>query len=615
MTKLLTVRLDEGTCNVEDISEMENACLGGVGVNTRLLFDLVPPGADPLGPENVLVFGAGPLVGTLLPTACRSEASAKSPLSGRFGTSNSGGSFGPYLRYAGFSYLAVTGRSDEPVLLVIEDGSARLEKAGELWGLDVWETTDRIKEKLGGGCRVLAIGPAGENMVRFASIQNDYYASFGRTGLGAVMGSKNLKAIAVIGTGAVDVADRKAFRSLYREALQKVKAEPSFGFIRRYGSMVVSDPFDATESLPGRNFTVASLPGWEKTRGRKAFESRYKVGDVACFACPIACAHRSRVLDAGPFRGMETRGLEVTFVMEFGAKLDLESIPEIFACVEICNRQGMDVVSAAGVAAFAIEAMEKGLVKKADVGYTLHWGDYHGISRLLKDMAQKRGFGSLLAEGTLRASAMLPGTAPLAMHIRGVEIPVKDPRAKCDTFTFGYLTNTRGGDSLRGRSPVEAVLQKMVDYQTEPLGVDPEHIRTLDMPERLKNEIFSEKGINLPRMVCYAEDLITIINSAGLCIRPPVLRSLGPDFLARALTAVTGRPYDEDSVLAAAAKTWHLQRQFNQREGETDDEIRFPERFYTESVPGKGGNPVPPLDKAQVEENLREYYLYRNRQN
>ncbi|MDW7652415.1 MAG: aldehyde ferredoxin oxidoreductase family protein [Bacillota bacterium] len=610
MVSLLKINLTEERIDSEDVATLEQETLGGLGVNTKLLYDLVPAGADPLGPENVLLFGAGPLVGTMLPTACRTEVTAKSPLSGRFGTANGGGTFGPALRYAGYGYLAFTGAAQKPVMLVVDDGNASLECAEDLWGLDVWQATDKIRERLGHDFHIACIGPAGENCVRFASIQNDYFASWGRTGMGAVMGSKNLKAVAVRGTGSVDVADRKKFLGIRKESFERVKNEPSFGFMKRYGSMVVADPFDAMRALPGRNFTVGSYPDWEATRGRKFFEQKYKEADVACFACPIACAHWARVKEEGPHQGLETRGLEVTFVMEFGAKLELKSVPEIFRCVDICNYYGMDVISAAGSVAFLLEAYENGLVSAAQIGFTPQWGDYETVSTLLIQIARREGIGRILAEGVQLAAKEIPGAQKFAMHVKGVEMPVKDPRAKCDTFTFGYLTSTRGGDSLRARSPVEAVLQGMVDESTEPLGVSPDHIEKLDMPANLKKDIFGDppSGVNLPKMAVYAENLITIINCVGFCIRPPVLRSLGPDFFARALNAVRGWNVDAGDVYSRAAAVWDLQRAFNAREGETIDDYRYPDRFYSESIVGRGKDLVPPLKREAVEENIREYF-------
>lgn len=612
MTSLVKVNLKESLIEKVDISALEKEYIGGVGVNTRLLVDLAPQGCDPLSKDNPLIFGTGPLVGTMLPTASRCEVTAKSPLTSRFGTANSGGSFGAAMRFAGINYLIFLEVAAKPVLVVIDNEEVSLQDASHLWGKDVWETTDWVKENIGLDFHIATIGTAGENLVRYASIQNDYFASWGRTGMGAVMGSKKIKAIAVRGKGKVEIKDPKAFTSIRQESFRRIKEEASFGFIKRYGSMVVSDPFNATSTLPGRNFTVGSFNDWEETRGRKVFEQKYKERNVACFSCPIACAHWSKVKEDGPHKGLETKGLEVTFVMEFGAKLDIKSIPEIFCCVEVCNTAGMDVVSAAGSVAFLIEAFEKGYIKKDDIGFAPAFGDFESIFRLLKMIATREGIGDILAEGVKLASSHLPNTKELAMHVKGMEMPVKDPRAKLDTFSFGYLTSTRGGDSLRTRSPVEALLKGLKDEKTEELGVDSEYIAALDMPSNLKEKIFGNppRGVNIPYMSAYAENLITIINAVGFCIRPPVLRSLGPDFYARALKAVTGRDYDENSIYEAANRVWDLQHTFNRREGETLADYHFPERFYKESIPGKKGL-VTPLNKEKVENNIHDYFKAR----
>ncbi len=613
MAILLTVDLGEGSTRQEQDDSLRQEYLGGLGINTRLLFDRTPAEADPLGPENVLIFGAGSLAGTLLPTACRTDVCAKSPLSGLYGSANAGGEWGAQLRYAGIDHLIFQGRAQKPVYLVIDDAEVRLESAEEIWGKDVWASTDWLKSRHGKDFHVAAIGPAGENLVRFASIQNDYFASWGRTGMGAVMGSKNLKAVLVRGSKPIRVADKKAFTQVRNEAFKRVKNDPSFGFIRRFGSMVVTDPFNAMGALPGHNFTVGYMPDWEQTRGRKVFETKYKERDVACFSCPIACVHWSRVKEEGPDQGYETRGLEVTFVLEFGAKLGLKHVPEIFKCVDLCNLYGMDVVSAAGTVAYLIEAYQNGAVSKDDLGMEPEWGDFDSIYRLLELTAKRQEIGDILAEGAKKAAQKLPGTEQYAMHVNGVELPVRDPRAKMDVWSLGYLTNTRGGDSLRTRSPVEALLGKLKDHQTEELGVDADYIANLDMPERLKKEIFGEPpaGVDIPAMTVYSEDLITIINSVGFCIRPPVLRSLGPDFYARALNAAYGDNFDEDSVLAAAQRIWNLQHDFNRREGESFSSYQFPARFYQEPLPAKDQSHLP-LNNKQMLDNIREYMKIRD---
>ncbi|MHB1125420.1 MAG: aldehyde ferredoxin oxidoreductase family protein [Bacillota bacterium] len=611
MHQLLQVDLGAGKWETRDLSGYLSPYLGGLGINTRLALDLIPAGADPLGPENALIFGVGSLVGTLLPTASRTEATAKSPLSGRFGTSNAGGEWGAQLRYAGYHHLAILGKSAHPVYLVVDDDRIFLEDARHLWGLDVWQTVEQVRSEQGQEFQIASIGPAGEGLVRFACIMNNYYAAWGRTGLGAVMGAKNLKAIAVRGTGQGDVADPRGFLKVLREARRKVMGEDSFGFMNKYGSMVVSDPFNAINGLPGHNFTVGSFANWDETRGRKFFAQNYKKKDLACFSCPISCAHWSEVKE-GELAGYGTKGLEVTFTLEFGAKLGITEIPSIFQCVDLCNRLGMDVVSASGVVAMAMEAGMQGLLDPVTTGIPERWGDFDGIYRLLDMIGARQGIGDLLALGTRAAARQIPGAADLAMHVRGVEMLQKDPRSKWDVWTLGYLTNIRGGDSLRTRSPVEAVLGKVKDHLWEALEVTEEYITRLDMPETVKEQVFSTppQGVSIPHMAKYAEDLITVINSTGLCIRPPVLRSLGPDFFARALTAVTGVPFTAEEVIAAGERVWNLQHEFNLREGELREEYVFPERFYREELPGIKGV-KPPLDRSNVEETLSEYFRAR----
>jgi len=615
-TTLLKVHLTGQKFIVQDITDIQRVYIGGLGVNSKLAFQLIPAFCSPLDEDNVLLVGPGSLTGSLLPTACRTEITSKSPLSGRFGTANAGGEWGVKLRRAGYDYLAITGKAEQPVVLYIDNGSVYLEEAAHLWGEDTWFTADWIKKHKGKDFEVASIGPAGENLVAFASIQNNYFSSWGRTGLGAVMGSKNLKAIAVRGKSPIPIHNEKELSEIRKEALQKIKGDESFGWTRKYGSMVVSTPFNKIGALPGRNYTAGSLPGWEETRGRRFFVERYKEKDLACFSCPIACAHWSRVKE-GPFKNYEAKGLEVTYLLEFGARLDLRSIPEILKCAEICNRLGMDVVSAAAVIAFVVDCCREGLLSCAELGFTPGWNNFKSYVKLLHMMAYREGLGHLLADGVKRAAKQIPGSEPFALHIKGVEMSCRDPRAKADVWALGYLTNTRGGDHLRARSPAEFLAAGLIDYQTEELGLRSDDIAKLDMPADLKAQIFGDppSGVNIPGMLKYAEDLITIINSAGFCIRPPVLRTLGPDFFARALNCVTGSNYSEESLLASAQKIWELQHSFNRREGETLEEYRFPERFYREPLPrGEGQSPHPPLNRENVQKIVESYFKKRGKE-
>lgn len=616
MAVLLTVDLQKQKVHREDITELQREYLGGLGVNTRLALDLIPAGSSPLGKENVLLFGAGSLVGSHLPTACRTDATAKSPLSGRFGSANSGGGWGIKLVRAGYHHLALQGRAEHPLVLVIDNGQVFFEKASHLKGRDTLVTTKWIREKWGRDFEVASIGPAGENLVAFASIQNNHHGSWGRTGLGAVMGSKNLKAIAVRGKGPLHTfphGSPENLKALKKEAAQKLREDSSYEWTKRYGSMIVSTPFNKLGALPGRNFTRGSLPGWEETRGRKAFLENFKERDLACPSCPLACSHLSRAKE-GPFTDFEFKGPEVTHVLEFGARLELESIPEIMKCVELCNSLGMDVISTAALAAFLIECFEKGLVEEQETGFIPSWGDFESITRIIHLIAFREKIGDILATGIKAAGAKITGSGEAALHVRGMELTCRDPRFKPDVWAMGYLTNTRGGDHLRARSPVELLSAGLIDYRTEELGVTPGEIAKLDMPPALKEKIFGDPpaGVDIPQMLKYAEDLITIINSTGLCIRPPVLRTLGADFFSRALNSALGSSYSAETLLRAAAKIWDLQHRFNLREGETKDEYRFPARFYREELPGDGTNIHPPLFTEDVEGIMEQYFALRN---
>jgi len=611
MAKLLKIDLSRESIEVQDITGLQKNYIGGLGINTRLAYDLIPPGADPLGPENVLLLGAGALVGTMLPTAARSEATAKSPLSGRFGTANAGLYFGASLKFAGFDHIAIQGKSKRPVFISISDGNVEIEDASHLWGKDTWQTIDEIRAGKGEEFQVASIGQAGENMVRYASIQNGYYAAWGRTGLGAVMGSKNLKAVAVHGTQDIKISDFAGFMKIMKEAFRKVREDASFGIMRKYGSMAASDPANRLGRLAARNFTSGSVENWEETRGRRIFAEKFKEKDLACFSCPIACAHWSKVKE-GRFKGYEAKGVEVAWVMEFGGRVGLETIPEILRCAELCHRYGMDVISTAGTIAFAIEVYQKELLSRESIGLNLEWGDLEGVSRLMGLIAAREGIGDLLAQGVKAASQRIDGAQDYAFHIKGLEMPGRDPRGNWDVWTLGFLTNTRGGDSLRTRPPTDGPTDKVGNYLEEPLAVPVEFVAGLDMPQKLKGEIFGDppSRVDIPMMAKYSESLSTIFNSVGLCNRPTVLRSLGPDFCARALSLVTGIDYTAEELLRIAENIWNLQHQFNLREGETREEYILPSRFHEEDLP-VGKTTKKRLDKDQVDQIVKRYFSLR----
>ncbi len=587
--------------------------LSGLGFNIRLLFDEIPAGTDPLGPENVLAFGVGVLVGTTVPTASRTEASALSPLTGRWGTANSGNFWGSELKFAGYDGLVIRGKAPAPVYIWIYNGRADILPANHLWGRDAWDTVREIRRQYNDeGVQVAAIGPAGENLVRFASIENGPFDAWGRTGLGAVMGSKNLKAVAVRGTGPVDAARKKEFLQAVQQTRQAIFSSPFYGPFSRFGTMLASLPYQEFGALPGRNYRLGAIEGWVETRSRKALP-RYTSRGVACIACPIACAHWVEVKD-GPYAGLKLKDLEVTPVIGFGAGCDIGNLPAIAGLSGACQRLGMDMVSAAAAVAFAMELYERGIIKEKEIGFPLRWGDEKAVFTLLEMIARRQGIGDILAEGTKRAARNFPEAPRCTAEVKGLECFLIDPRARWSTWTLGYITNVRGGDHLRTRNPVENLRynENPVPYLTEKFGFPEDMYEKLDMPEHLKKEIFDPvtKDVNIPKMSKWAEDLLCVYNALGMCIRPPVLHTVGPTLFSRLFTALTGIAVSPEEVMQAGERIWNLQKLFNLRHGEKPEDSDFPPRFYEEAA-GAGPAAGQKLDREQVKRVLQEYYRAR----
>jgi aldehyde:ferredoxin oxidoreductase len=612
--KILDIDLTTGKIGtVVHDDDYRRRYLSGAGFNARVLYDEIPVGADPLGPENILAFNVGVLVGTNIPTASRSEVSAKSPATGLFGTANSGNFWGSELKFAGYDGIIIRGRASRPVTIFIHNDAVKIISAAHLWGKDAWNTIVTLRRELGDPeIQVAAIGPAGENLVRFASIENGPYDAWARTGLGAVMGSKNLKAIAVRGTGSIAVARIKEFRETVAATRRAIYSSPFYGPFERFGTMLVTLPYQEFGILPGRNFQTGVIDGWVETRSRKLVP-RYSNRGVACIACPIACAHWV-VVKEGPYSGLKMKDMEVTPVIGFGAGCDIDNLPAIAKITEICQRLGLDMVSAAAAVAMAMELYQKGELSESDLGYPLPWGDENATFRLLEDIAHRRGAGDALAEGTPRAAARMTGSDKKAIHVKGLECFLMDPRGRWSTWTLGYITNIRGGDHLRTRNPVENLRynENPVPYRTEKFAFPEAMYRNLDMPEQLKQEIFDPetKDTDIPKMSKWSEDLISLYNATGMCIRPPVLHTVGPTLIAGLYSSLTGIDITPEETIQAGERAWNLQKLFNIKHGEKPEDSDYPARFYEEPV-GAGPAAGRKLDRVKVKETLAEYYRAR----
>ncbi len=609
--KALKIDLTAGDIEKIPLDEdLARKYLGALGINTKLLFDLTKAGIDPLGPENVLVFGTGPLVGTFMPTASKTDVSAKSPITGLLGATSSGYKFGSEMKYAGYDHIILQGKSDQPVYLAVWDNSIKLLDASHLWGKDVWETIDILKQEWKSEeIQVAAIGPGGENLIRYASIQNGKYDAWARTGMGAVMGSKRLKAILIRGKGGVKVADKESFRQIARQMRQKIVASPFFDIVSKYGSMAATGPYGKFGALPVKNFQRGVIEDWFNTRGYKVTE-KYSDQMMACPSCPIGCAHWAEVKE-GPYAGLQMKGIEVTPVFEIGAKLCVDNLPGILRCMQEFHKYGMDVVSGCGTIATLMELYQRGKISEDRIGFPVPWGDVETICKLIAMMAKREGIGDTLAEGARKANIALTGNDDYAMTVKNLEIPTFDPRSRWSVWTFGYLTSTRGGDHLRTRNPVENLRFPSLpdNYRKEAFGFPQGFYENMDMLEEVKVEAIDPelKTTDIVSMEKWSEDIITVFNAIGICIRPPSLQALGPYSIAQMLKAAVGWDINAEEVMQGGERIFNLQRIYNLREGEKREDSVFPKRFYQERFPdGPAQGMI--IDKESVDQMLEDYY-------
>lgn len=579
--------------------------VGSRGLAASLLYEKVGPSAGAFDPSNLLLFSTGPLTGTPWPTAARYTVTAKSPATGAYGYANSSGFFGPELKKAGFDLLIISGQAAGPVYLLVEDGQVTIHDATPLWG----ETTEVVEDTLRRrhpGSRVASIGPAGENLVTFAAIINDYGRAAARTGMGAVMGSKRLKAIVAQGSRRVEVTP--AFLELAKRATEKVKADPETAFLTRWGTAMLIDPKNAKGDLPSKNHRWGQFPGGERINARSL--DQYVLRNQGCFACPIRCSRLSRVPD-GPYQ-VETEGPEYETLNALGANLWNDNLPLIIYANKLCNALGLDTISTGLVISFAMEAHAAGILK--DEEFSLQWGDPATIVGLINRIAYRRGLGDLLAGGVRRAAAELgPAAQPLAMEVKGVELPRQEPRV-AKAFGLGHATSNRGADHLYALPTID--IAGLV------------HVAQRLFPERMPAIMDLTSEEHKAAMVHFTEAYNAIVDSVGVCkFSTTETYALYPEDLAEALT-VLGQPYTAAELLLAGERIVNLERMYNVRHGFSARDDRLPERFLREPLavyadPREIEKPVAPSEKGRspallktgltidLERMLREYYQLR----
>jgi aldehyde:ferredoxin oxidoreductase len=527
MGKILSVNLSDGTTRTESLDEkVLRDFIGGYGVGARLLYDRVKPGIDPLGPDNILGFITGPLTGTPAPTGARYVAVGKSPLTMTWGDANSGGDFGPYLKFAGFDGVLFSGISPRPVYLLLDDGKAEIRDAGRLWGQDTHETESSLQAEHGADSRVSCIGPAGEKMSLISCIITARGCAAGRSGLGAVMGAKKLKAIVARGGRAVPLADAAAVEALRRQYLTAMNdpespAYPHFSAFRKYGTANHAARSAHSGDSPVKNWGGIGVVDFPDNSGIEADAVTANLEKhIGCWHCPVAC-EGSLKAGTGEYRyPAGTRRPEYETLASFGCNCLNNDTESIAMANYLCNRYGLDTISAGTAIGFAMECYEKGLISRKDTdGIDLKWGNHRAIIAMTEKMGRREGFGDVLADGVkIAAEKIGKGAEEFAVHIGGEELGMHDPKQMPPT--------------------VGNVASAAARYQMDPT------------PGR------HTQGFGPTSFAQHA------LSSAGLCY----FGRMGP-YLPGFLKAVTGMDYTEDEVMKAGERILTMRHAFNLRDG------------------------------------------------
>lgn len=568
--KIARVNLSTGNISVQDLpKELAVSYLGGRGFGARILYDEVGPEVKPFSPDNLIIMATGPLNGSKSPSSSRFSVTTKSPLTGTIVDSNCGGKTGIKLKDAGYDVLIIEGKAAHPVWLLIDEAGIKINGAGKLWGQDVNVSNDSLLAQVANpqSASVTCIGPAGENLVLFASIMSDKSKAVGRGGVGAVMGSKNLKAIVASGTSKQNVADPETFDFMVYEARKVIKQSPVTAVgLPTYGTSALVRVMDMMGAFPSFNFTESSFEYINDVSGETARE-RLFVKQKACWGCPIGCKRETKTTH-GTGEGPEYESL-----WALGPNCGIHDLETIAEANYLCNRLGLDTMSTGVTISCAMELAKRGVI---DAG--IKFGDAHSLLNTIEDIAYRRHYGNAMAEGSRRFAGKY-GAIEFAMQVKGLELPAYEPRAM-GVQGLAFATSNRGGCHLRGNmlGPELLGIPKIVDHSGASGTVG---------------------------LLIYHQHLSAALDSLGFCKFAGF--AVGDEILARMLTAITGTEFVPQNLHAAGERIWNLERLYNLREGFTSKDDTLPKRLMEE--PLKSG--VAKGRVVNLAPQLEEYYRYR----
>ena len=584
--KVLRVDLTGGQIRTEKLDPgVAKTYVGGRGLGIYYLSKEVDPGCDPISPANKVIMATGPLTGTGAPTGARYMVTTKSPLTGAISCSNSGGNFPAELKKSGHDVIILEGKSPRPVYLWINGERAELRSAEHLWGLTTHETDDALRRETEDQAKTAVIGPAGEKLVRMAAIINDRDRAAGRSGVGAVLGAKNLKGIVVKGHQEVSLFNPEEFKTAngkYRNNFKDAtKDNPPP--LRLHGTAITVIGTQSHGVFPTRNFQQGTFESWESIYG-ETLTKKYLVRAKPCFSCPIACGRVTKIPD-GPYQG-EGEGPEYETIYALGSDCEVDDLAALTKANYECNELGIDTISMGSTIACAMELFEKGYLPESDVGMALKWGDAEALVKLVRQTGLRQGFGDSLAEGSLRLATRY-GHPELAMVAKGQDFAGYEPRGE-QGMGLAYATSPIGASHMRG---------------------DPAYFELLGVPTTIDPLTWEDK----PAIVAKWQDVFTIIDAAGLCvffsIRYLTDHTLDarPVGIMELLNAATGANYTLAELEKAGERIWNAERLFLTRAGFSRKDDSLPPRMTREPMPaGPAKGHV-----CHLEEMLGPYYKYR----
>ena len=577
MQPILKIDLTTGKTEESRIPEQwEKDYLGGASLAARILYATLTKDLDPLSPGAPLLFLMGPLTGTSGPTTGRFVICGKGPATGLWAESNIGGFWGPELRAAGYDGLWITGKAAEPVYLWLNGSRPEVRNAAHLWGQDTYVTQDQVKEEIGEkSARVCVIGPAGERQVLFASIMCDHGRMAGRTGLGAVMGSKNLKAIAVRGVNEIPVVDLAAYKLLRSESNRRLRDDNEATILREVGTGGAANYAEYLGSMPVKYYSRGSFEKIDEISGSKMSET-ILVGRSACQGCVIACGRVVKL----PKDVSKRKGPEHETMVGFGANLMNDNLQAIVEMGELCDRYGMDTISASNTIGLAFQLFEKGIVTEPDTGFVLNWGDVNAVKRLLQMIGSREGIGDILAQGARRFAAHF-GAEQEAVQVNGLEVAYHDPRG-VSGMALSYATSPRGA----------------CHNQSDYFFVDWGHAQEKLGIEFLSRHAQAEKAAHVARH----QDWRTTFNAMVMCI----FANVEPDEQVKLINAACGLAWSIPDLMKSGERAWNIKRAINNRMGLRRANDKLPKALLEPFPDGGSAGFVP-----DIEGMLSAYYQHR----